>query len=396
MESRQMGEQMIAISNIKHKSLIFMVGFSLLFARGFDAIGKVPADPGFDRVFELRRMGLPGILSVSNGYRDVSAHIGPFFTLFFPLRFSGVILSLTTLIAVAIISMLIFDVVLTERGSAMIAAVSTLIFILTPAFSESTIGNYGSLKWPLFTLLAVMYSSEKYLETHRKTAICVAIVAGLSNPFALLAIPRQFLDLLKRRNLRTNLASVVLVGSMFEVMTWFQSGAPSHVYFDMVYRPWPGMGMFWWWIWISPLVFSTLVLAYVASVWRNRSSTITYAGWLALSALVLWLLMYWEAGIKDSTAVATCSLSSIALLIAVHSLKPMKIQRLLFVGAVGSFALLSIPWFSAGWYLTDTPTWSTEIARLQSDCEHLGVQRGEVLIQTTHIEFTCDEIGKWG
>ena len=106
--------------------------------------------------------------------------------------------------------------------------------------------------------------------------------------------------------------------------------------------------------------------------------------------------MYWEAGIKDSTAVATCSLSSIALLIAVHSLKPMKIQRLLLVGAIGSFALLSIPWFSAGWYLTDTPNWSSEIARLQSDCEHLGVQRGEVLIQTTHIEFTCDEIGKWG
>lgn len=391
-----MNEQKFCMSQFRRNFLVAIIGFLLLFARGFNAIGKVPADPGFDRVFELRRMGLPGIFSVSNGYRDVSAHIGPFFTLFFPLRFSGVILSMTTLMAVALISMLIFDVVLTERGSAMIATVSTLIFILTPAFSESTIGNYGSLKWPLFTLLAVMYSSEKYLETHRKTAISVAIVAGLSNPFALLAIPRQFLDLLNRRNLRTNLASAVLVGSIFEVVTWFQSGASSHVYFDMVYRPWPGMGLFWLWIWCSPVVMSTAVLLGLVMVWRKRTDEFVYASWLSLSALVLWILMFWEAGIKDSTAVATCSLSSIALLIAVHSLKPIKLQRFLFVGAIGSFALLSIPWFSAGWYLTDTPNWSGEIARLQSDCEGLRVQRGEVLIHTTHIEFTCDEIGKWG
>lgn len=390
-----MDKQKLHLSQFRRNFLVAIIGFSLLFARGFDAIGKVPADPGFDRVFELRRKGLTGIFSVSNGYRDVSAHIGPFFTLFLPLRFSGVILSLTTLIAVAIISMLIFDVVLTERGSALIAVVSTLIFILTPAFSESTIGNYGSLKWPLFTLLAVMFSSEKYLETHRKTAISVAIVAGLSNPFALLAIPRQFLDLLKRRNLRTNFASVVLVGSMLEIVTWFQSGASSHIYSDIVYRPWPGMGLFWFWIWCSPVAMSTAVLLSLIMVRRKRTDEFAYASWLSLIALVLWILIYWEAGIKDSTAVATCSLSSIALLIAVHSFKPIKLQRFLFVCAIGSFALLSIPWFSAGWYLTETPNWSDEIARLQSDCVNKDVERGEVVIHTTQIEFTCDEIAKW-
>lgn len=391
-----MGEQMIAISNVKHKLLIFIVGFSLLFARGFDAIGKVPADPGFDRVFELRRMGLRGIFAVSNGYRDVSAHIGPLFTLFFPLRFSAVILSLTTLTAVAIMSMLIFDVVLTERGSTMIAVVSAFIFILTPAFSESTIGNYGSLKWPLFTLLAVMFSSDKYLDTHRKTAFVVALITGLSNPFAFIAIPRQLRRLLKLRNQNSNLASVVLLGSLVEVASWFQSGVSSHVYSDMVYKPWSGMGLFWLWIWCSPVAMSAIVLFSLLIVWRNKTDEMKYAGWLALSALALWVLMYWEAGIKDSTAVATCTLSSIAFLLAVHSIRPNQFQRFLFACAVGSFALLSIPWFSAGWYLTETPNWRSEIVRLQFDCENLNVQSGEVLIQTTHIEFTCAEISDWG
>ena len=390
-----MDEQTFYFSRIIRNSLILIVGFSLLFARGYGAIGKVPADPGFDRVFELRRMGLSGFFAVSNGYRDISAHLGPLLTLFFPLRFSALILSLTTLMAVAIISTLIFDVILTELGSTMIATVSALIFVLTPAFSESTIGNYGSLKWPLFVLLAVMFSSDKYLECHRKTAIFVAIMTGLSNPFALIAIPRQVFALLKLRNWRANLALVVLAASVIEAVTWFQSGTSSHVYFDMVYKPWPGMGLFWMWIWCSPIVMSLAVLFSLVIVWQRRTEQRVYAGWLALSSIVLWILMYWEAGIKDSTAVATCSLSSIALLVAVHAMKPVNVQRIFLVGAIGSFSLLSVPWFSAGWYLTDTPNWGSEIARLHTECVQQKIVSGEVLIQTTHIEFTCDEIADW-
>lgn len=391
-----MDEQKFYLSRSIRNLLAAIAGFSLLIARGYDAIDKVPADPGFDRAFELRRMGLSGIFAVSNGYRDISAHLAPIFTLFLPLRFSALILSLTTFFAVAIISMLIFEVVLVDRGSVTVAVVSTLIFILTPAFSESTIGNYGSLKWPLFVLLAVMFSSNKYLENHPKIAITVAVITGLSNPFALLAIPRQVLDLLKRRNLRSNFASVVLICSIFEVFTWLQSGASSHVYFEMVYKPWPGMGFFWWWIWISPVAMSIAVLLRLLIDWRNKPNELVYAGWLALSAVTLWMMMYWEAGIKDSTAVATCALSSIALFISVDSLKPFHLRRIILVGAIGSFALLSIPWFSAGWYLTETPNWSAEISRLESDCEKQNVQGGEVLIQTTRIEFTCEEIRRWG
>ena len=369
-------------------------------ARVSQTLDKLPADPGFDRLREVRTDGIRGVFSQSLGYLDISAHVGPLITTAFGLQYSAIILTLTTVLITAILALIIYCAVLTEIGSWIIATICGALLMLIPAAAESTLGNHGSLKWPLVAVLCVVISSREFRSRYIGVVLVLIFFTGLSNPFTFVALSGSMTQYLKNREGEVGaerlIISCTIMTTLLQFVVWSLSGVSSHIYESATFLPWKGMGMFWWWIWISPVVFSTIVLAYVASVSRNRSSTITYAGWLALSALVLWLLMYWEAGIKDSTAVATCSLSSIALLIAVHSLKPMKIQRLLFVAAVGSFALLSIPWFSAGWYLTDTPNWSSEIARLQSDCEHLGVRRGEVLIQTTHIEFTCDEIGKWG
>jgi hypothetical protein len=192
------------------------------------------------------------------------------------------------------------------------------------------------------------------------------------------------------------MVSCAVLTTLLQFIVWYSSGRSSHIYESATYKPWDEMGLFWWWIWLSPVLMSIIIFTRVVVVWRNRSNTIVYAAWLALSALALWVLMYWEAGIKDSTAVATCTLSSIGLLLAVHSIKPVQFQRFFFAISVGFFALLSIPWFSAGWYLTTTPNWSNEIARLQSECDRPNLERGEVLIQTTHIGFTCFEIGDWG
>lgn len=363
-------------------------------------LDKLPADPGFDRLREVRTDGIRGVFSQSLGYLDISAHVGPLLSTVFGLRHSAIILTLTTVIFTALLALLIYCAVHAETGSQLVAVICGALLMLVPAAAESTLGNHGSLKWPLMVALCVVISAQKFRNRYVRVVLVLIFFTGLSNPFTFVAFLGVASQLLRGRRvkLRTErlIISCTILTTLMQFVVWYSSGSSSHIYESATFKPWGGMGLFWWWIWISPVLFSTIVLAYVVAVRRNRTSTVNYAGWLALAALAIWALMYWEAGIKDSTAVATCSLSSIALLIAVHSLKPMKIQRLLLVGAIGSFALLSIPWFSAGWYLTDTPNWSSEIARLQSDCEHLGVQRGEVLIQTTHIEFTCDEIGKWG
>jgi hypothetical protein len=377
-------------------ALYLMIGL----ARVSQTFDKLPADPGFDRLREVRTDGIRGVFSQSLGYLDISAHVGPLITTAFGLQYSAIILTLTTVFFTALLALLIYCAVHAEIGSRLVAVICGALLMLVPAAAESTLGNHGSLKWSLMAVLCVVISAREFRNRYVGVVLVLIFFTGLSNPFTFVVLSGLVSQILRKRRVELRIEwliiSCTILTTLWQFVVWYSSGISSHIYESATFLPWNGMDMFWWWIWISPLVFSTIVLAYVVAVWRNRTSTIIYAGWLALSALVLWVLMYWEAGIKDSTAVATCTLSSIALLIAVHSLKPIKIQRLMFVGAIGSFALLSIPWFSAGWYLTETPNWSSEIARLQSDCEHQRVQRGEVLIQTTHIEFTCDEISKWG
>ena len=387
-------------SFIKRIPGVFALYLLIGLARVSQTLDKLPADPGFDRLREVRTDGIRGVFSRSLGYLDISAHIGPLVTTAFGLQYSAMILTLTTVFFTALLALLIFCAVRVEVGSRFIAIICGALLMLIPAAAESTLGNHGSLKWPLIAVLCVVISAREFRSRYIGVVLVLIFFTGLSNPFTCVALSSLVSQIFRKRRVELRIEwliiSCTILTTLLQFVVWYSSGVSSHIYESATFMPWNGMGLFWWWIWTSPILFSIFVLAYVVAVWRNRTSTIIYAGWLALNALVLWVLMYWEAGIKDSTAVATCTLSSIALLIAIHSLKPIKIQRLMFVGAIGSFALLSIPWFSAGWYLTETPNWSSEIARLQSDCEHQRVQRGEVLIQTTHIEFTCDEISKWG
>jgi hypothetical protein len=387
-------------SFIKRIPGVFALYLLIGLARVSQTLDKLPADPGFDRLREVRTDGIRGVFSQSLGYLDISAHIGPLVTTAFGLQYSAIILTLTTVFFTALLALLIYCAVHAEIGSRLVAVICGALLMLVPAAAESTLGNHGSLKWSLMAVLCVVISAREFRNRYVGVVLVLIFFTGLSNPFTFVVLSGLVSQILRKRRVELRIEwliiSCTILTTLLQFVVWYSSGISSHIYESVKLIPWNGMGFFWWWIWCSPVVMSTAVILSLAKFLRKRTDELVYAGWLALSALVLWLLMYWEAGIKDSTAVATCSLSSIALLIAVHSLKPMKIQRLLLVGAIGSFALLSIPWFSAGWYLTDTPNWSSEIARLQSDCEHLGVQRGEVLIQTTHIEFTCDEISKWG
>jgi len=379
---------------------VFVLYFLIGLSRVSQTLDKLPADPGFDRLREVRTDGIRGVFSQSLGYLDISAHVGPLLSTVFGLRHSAIILTLTTVIFTALLALLIYCAVHAEIGSWLVAVICGALLMLVPAAAESTLGNHGSLKWPLIVALCVVISAQKFRNRYVGVVLVLIFFTGLSNPFTFVAFLGVASQLLRSRRvkLRTErlIISCTILTTLLQFVVWYLSGSSSHIYESATFKPWGGMGLFWWWIWISPVLFSTIVLAYVVAVWRNRTSTVNYAGWLALNALAIWALMYWEAGIKDSTAVATCALSSIALLLAVHSVKQPQFQRFLYLSVVGSYALLSIPWFSAGWYLTETPNWSSEISRLESDCERLNVQGGEVLIQTKHIEFSCAEISDWG
>lgn len=378
---------------------VFTLYFLIGLARVSQTLDKLPADPGFDRLREVRTDGIRGAFNQSLGYLDVSAHVGPLISTVFGLRHSAIILTLTTVFITALLALLIYCAVYAEIGSRLVAVVCGAMLMLVPAAAESTLGNHGSLKWPLLTALCVVVGTQYFFVHHKYVFVSLIAITGLSNPFTFVVLIGLAIRVSRKRNVGLSNDKLpiffILLTSVIQFLVWRSSGNGSQIYASATFMPWNGMGFFWWWIWCSPVAMSVAVLLYTASIWRDRAEEVMFASMLALSSLTLWVLMYWEAGIKDSTAVATCTLSSISLLLANRSIRPVGLQRFLFVSAVGSFALLSIPWFSAGWYLTETPNWSSEIARLQSDCKNLYVQSGEVLIHTTLIEFSCAEISDW-
>lgn len=387
------------IQKFKNPFLIFTLYLAIGLARVSKSFDKLPADPGFDRVREVRSEGLAALFNKSLGYLDVSARLGPMVSAHLPLRNSAVVLTATTVLITAGLGVLVFFAICKQIGSFALALTSGAALMLIPAASESTLGNHGSLKWPLIATLSVLASSPRFVERHKIVVISLAILSGLSNPFAIVVLVGIAFDAFVRRRIEWSrhgiFAVPLLVTTLIQFLVWWSSGVGSRIYEDAKFMPWAGMGLFWWWLWLSPPLIALGVIVAMTSLKSKNAAIGTVAYELALLTLAIWGIMQWESGIKDSTAVATCTLSSIALLVAVHSINHSSVRRWFSASVTVILVLLSIPKFSAGWYLKQTPNWSNEISRLVSQCEESESAPQEIVIQTTHIQFSCSEIGDW-
>lgn len=169
-------------------------------ARVSQSFGKLPADPGFERLREVRMNGFWGIFSQSLGYLDISARVGPWVATLVGLRFSASILTFTTVLFTSLLALIIFFAVNVEIGSLLIAIISGALLMLVPAAAESTLGNHGSLKWPLIVALCVVISAPKFYNRYKGIALALIFLTGLSNPFAFVAIPGAASHLLGKKD----------------------------------------------------------------------------------------------------------------------------------------------------------------------------------------------------
>lgn len=383
----------------KNPYYVFTLFLIIGLARCFQSIDKLPADPGFDRVREIRTEGAFSLFSQSLGYLDVSARIGPLISAMFSLRISALILSVTTVLFTAILGVVIVQAIFDQLNSRKLAMLCGLVFMLNPAASESTIGNHGSLKWPLLATLCVALSSQRFVYNHKFIVSGLIVIAGLSNPFAFTSLLVVFFNLLTSRRLSWNLYRVLVLllfmTTMIQVFVWWSNGVGSRIYEDAMFRPWKGMGVFWWWIWLSPPLFAFGVLTACIVIKSREIAMRSFAIQIAVVSLALWAIVQWESGIKDSTAVATCALSSIALLVMVQSIQRDSLRSFFAVTITSFLSLSSILWFSSSWYLTESPNWTGEVSRMAEECEQLNTASPKVVILTNQIEFTCTEISKW-
>ncbi|TSA53829.1 MAG: hypothetical protein D4R44_02885 [Actinobacteria bacterium] len=210
---------------------------------------QLPADPGLDRIREVRLDGFKALWSTSLGYLDVSARTPPLLACVFKLRDQAVVLSGITAIITVLLAIVIFVAVLTETDSMLGGLLCSVLFAAVPSAALSTVGNHGSLKWPLFATLGVVLCSPQTMKAWPRATIALAVFVGLSNPFAILSGLGMFAS--QRTDLRNILTQQKLVWiallctTAIQIFVWKASGNGAHLYGSAgVYRAWPGMGCF--------------------------------------------------------------------------------------------------------------------------------------------------------
>ena len=371
------------------------------FGRIVNSFGKFASDPGYDFLLIVEKDGLKSLFSGSEGYIQIGPRLLAIIARLFPIDQQAAVLSAAVTIVVIMIALLIFQAVFTQFGKTFLAVISGLAFLVVPAAAESTVGNYGSIKWPLVVGLAVVIACRRFVETNVLFTAALVIFVGLCSPLAIaVSLPLfgyvlpKFWQADKRfRYLLTTSVAVTLVQFLY----WYSSGAGAQIYGGNVpYKPWAGMGLFWYSIWLTPPLFglSVLIIFLVLKI-TTKARVDSTAIWLALSALGIFAATYMSTGIKDSTAVAGQSLAWIAAVITIFVVIPTIPFHFIRIGTTAAlsmfFVVSSVKWYSASWYLADGKKWSVLVEQARTDCADENAQSAKLQLLLAETELDCDK-----
>ena len=373
----------------------------MAFGRIVSSFGKFASDPGYDFLLIVEKDGLKSLFSGSEGYIQIGPRLLAMFARLFPIEQQAVVLSASVTIVVIMIALLIFQAVFTQFGKTFLAVIAGLAFLVVPAAAESTVGNYGSIKWPLVVGLAVVIACQKFVEANVLFTVALVIFVGLCSPLAIaVSLPLLGYALPKfgqvDKSLKYLLAAAVGV-TLVQFLYWYSSGAGAQIYGGSVpYKPWAGMGLFWYSIWLTPPLFGLLVLIiFLVLKFATKASVDSTAIWLALSAMGIFAATYMSTGIKDSTAVAGQSLAWISVIITMFVVMPTIPFHFVRIGTTVAlsmfFVVSSVKWYSASWYLVDGKKWSVLIEQARTDCADENAQTAKLQLLLAETELDCDK-----
>ena len=364
---------------------------------------QLPADPGLDRIRELKLEGFRALWSTSLGYLDISARTPPLLSTLFRLRDQAIALSGITAMITVLLALIIFIAVVTETGSLLKGLICSILFAAVPSAALSTVGNHGSLKWPLFATLGVVLCSPQTMKTWPRATIALTLFVGLSNPFAILSGLGMFgtrrIKISRIFSQQKLIWIVLICSTAVQASVWKISGNGAQLYGAAgVYRAWPGMGVLWFWLWIGPPACAIIGILGFLLLKSLRS---TDHGWFALRiltvSLVIFIVTYIESGIKDSMAVASQSLALIGLSMLCIDVASGKKVVLRLCALAGLLLIFSgtFRWYGAQGNFFGGQPWRNLADKALSDC--LTSPQEMPLIQNgiSSVEVTCQELELW-
>lgn len=373
----------------------FFVSVGLLRIR--NSFDRMAPDPGFWFLEQVRENNFLHVFSNQDGFLHVAPRLCFEFVSLFSIQYQAIVGTVGMQIIFGGVAASVFFIIRSETHKFWLSLFGALMVVAVPAAGESTVGNLGSVKWPLTILLVFVLGSTKTMLSYTKLSVACAILVGLSQPYSILLTLPAFINRYRsksKKSLSPPELCVVFTGFV-QLTVWLTSGVTLQKYGEPTYFAWPGMGVFWYSIWITPTLAGMCVFVFLYLLHRRRISDFEFELRLASATVLLAVVAYLQLGIKDSTSVAPQAVSWVALLLTIYKVGGLfgkQIQR--FSTAVLLIFVLSaaVKWFGASWFLTSGPTWSSEIRRARALCLQGGLDNVVVKQFMSDATFDCGQI----
>jgi len=337
--------------------------------RGVRGLDQIASDPGYSAI--AQRIGNPLQLIGFQPYLHSDQLMIASIAALAPIGFHGFLATLITHVVWATSGAVICLSLIRLQITHWVSYVAGLILMLCPWAAQSSLGNFGNVRWPILAALVVMVASELIQPKPRvATLLTGSCIAAITNPIAVVVVVPSLVSLLRRR-MDSMRHIVPVAGPVLAVLILNISMNGFGGHGAKVMTLWDDSGLFW-----SSGVFLPPALAITGIVFslfflKLRTSIRNLCLMTFTSSLATALLSYQLGGIADRYFVTPAVLSGIGLLVIVNEVTAKhQLRRLLILCSLGLLAIIpSWKWFSVFPYLSNAPRWSTQVDNARQFCD---------------------------
>jgi hypothetical protein len=371
----------------------FAVGVSslvVLLIRGWRGLDQIPSDPGYEYIAGRVTTGVRAFEVVP--YLHADQPLIASFTSFLPLAWHGLSTTLLSHLAWSACAIVVSLTLFRIGASRLVASLAGMLLVVTPWASQSAIGNFGNVRWPILVMATVVIVTEATKELPRlRIAIIAAVVVTFSNPLhILLVIPLAYAAVrasaAKRRRLAV-IAIPLVVGTASNVLNAATSGHDTKVE-----RFWSGASLFWTSGQLLPVAVATLLVSVSMFGFKQWSQRRLLAVQLLVMALLIAIASYQLGGIADRYYVAPAALTAIGGLLTVADMRTRNVKGGTALAVVLSLLMLvpTVRWFFVLPWLRSAPAWSEQVEQAKQGC--VENPESDFVLVTSDGQGTTDPI----
>jgi len=371
----------------------FAVGvacFVVLLIRGWRGLDQIPSDPGYEYIAGRVITGVRAFEVVP--YLHADQPLIASFTSFLPLAWHGLSTTLLSHLAWSACAIVVSLTLFRIGASRLVASLAGMLLVVTPWASQSAIGNFGNVRWPILVMATVVIVAEATKELPRlRIAIIAAVVVTFSNPLhILLVIPLAYTAVrapaAKRRTLAV-IAIPLVVGTASNVLNAATSGHDTKVE-----RFWSGASLFWTSGQLLPVAVAALLVAVSVFGFKQWSQRRLVAVQLLVMALLIAIASYQLGGIADRYYVAPAALTAIGGLLFVVDMRTRNVRGGSALAVVLSLLMLvpTVRWFFVLPWLRSAPAWSEQVDLAKQGC--VENPESDFVLVTSDGQGTTDPI----